>query len=423
MRNSHKKKAVKKRRNTRSRFHKKKEGGMIPQIQNCLIILFLAHDGVKVPNVWEAWKEATEAELNPETDLLLYKVHTPEAMKGEFERKYDLGLESKATSWCSPSLVSEYIRMLKKTLEVIPPDIENVLISLVSGTDIPILNGVQIFKDKLQESVCYTSRSRYKIAKDSHIQWLSLRKETAQDLIEKWETVDKPRVFRELVHTNDCFDNTFLIKLGVETKSICSHHAEVRNNSTSPIQWRSFDEPTLIYSNALKTIDSIYEHISPVLKMMVNLKILLLYMKIFSSQKNVFFRKVMYATDDDVDFLRSKIWKVEPDRKDPKYSHLSWSDRQEIVLKFVHDLDRYFDEEIDHFNVKFKTSLVFDRILLSEERIQDEEEDEGKARAESNWEKTEQSRNIIKSSKKSITDDMLQQANYDFKELADSLSR
>ena len=270
--------------------------------------------------------------------------------------------------------MSEYIRMLKKTLEVIPPDIENVLICLVSGTDIPILNGVQIFKDNLQESVCYTSLN--KIAQDGHIQWLSLRKETAQHLIEKWETVDKPRLFRELVNTDDCFDNKFLIKLDVKTKSICSHHAEVRNNSTSPIQWRSFDEPTLIYSNALKTIESIYEQISPVLKMMVNLKILLLYMKRFSSQKNVFFRKVMDATDDDVEFLRTKIWKVKPDHKDPKYSHLPRSDRQKIVVKFANDLDRYFNEEIGHFNDKFKKSLVFNRILFSQESIQDEEEDE-----------------------------------------------
>jgi len=129
------------------------------QNRRLVIILFLAHDGVSQPDVWESWRSYS---LQSTSDNILFYVHSPisspEYCK-EFCDKYRLPISFGETRWCQVSLVFEFLRALESIVGKHNKTSASCKIYLVSGNDIPIKNGSLLFEGDMmaKSSTCWAT--------------------------------------------------------------------------------------------------------------------------------------------------------------------------------------------------------------------------------------------------------------------------
>jgi len=96
------------------------------------VVYFLAHDGVKQPDVWAKWLAACTTERR----RVVARVFCNESRMGPFENERWIGFYQ-ATAWGTPSLVHVLQRGYRAILDEFP-SVD--MIYLVSGYDIPIMS-------------------------------------------------------------------------------------------------------------------------------------------------------------------------------------------------------------------------------------------------------------------------------------------
>jgi hypothetical protein len=176
------------------------------------VILFLAHEGVTQPALWEMWKSGFEdaARRSGTGAVLRYAVHCPGNPRygGSFCRKYRLrGLPFRQTSWCSPALVYAYTRCIDALLR--DHDIVSAAgasIFLVSGYDIPIAPVERLLDPVFREKdhLCY-------IRERSHYQWIMVRRGTARTIRDRlFDPVRFARFFMYALEHPGCSDEYML---------------------------------------------------------------------------------------------------------------------------------------------------------------------------------------------------------------------
>jgi len=217
---------------------------------NTCVLLFLAHDGVYHPQIWEIWKQES-LKLVPNTEIL-FKVHAPSTANHhlDFCTEYlilntDTGtkLSFGNSGWCDLSLVWQYIKALHFVL--LDPIIraeQNVKICLVSGADIPFKSGAKVFNE------AFFHTDQFCNFEEGHSQWISVTKETALRLDEEFYT-NKSK-FREIYQSivqkkiQICPDETFLKFFSTfqPGESSCTTYDLLRPGFESPMEWTSFEE-------------------------------------------------------------------------------------------------------------------------------------------------------------------------------------
>jgi len=150
-----------------------------------VVLVFLAHDGITQPKVWELWHNMCSFR-----DNLKFFVHCPIDKVPESTLFNRLDLSFGNTAWCQPSLVFEHLRAIKKTMQTLHFNSETeCLYCLVSGTDIPLRNADCLFNCKYETMirmlypqywnyVGYPSYSHLK-----HSQWMVLASSEANIII------------------------------------------------------------------------------------------------------------------------------------------------------------------------------------------------------------------------------------------------
>jgi len=270
-----------------------------------LVVLFLAHTGVSQPWLWTTWLEKSSSRLSSNQKILLL-VHCPDEKGDDFSRRHRLDLEFKSTSWCSPSLAVEYLRMLEATLahgEVASS--RYCTIVLVSGTDVPVRNGASAFRHVGHSSVCVGDPRS-----GGHLQWNALSKQDADTLVRRWNalSLDQRRelALKYMRPGVVCLDNHIITELLGNVESLrrsrididCPYHHEVKIFSASPVEWVSFKEPFPLYKSTLNPGSR--DELQQVLH--VNLVIVLL--KACMEKRYYFFRKVLPSCTLDAETER-----------------------------------------------------------------------------------------------------------------------
>ena len=161
-----------------------------------VVIMFLAHDGVKQPDMWEAWRKTCQKQVqfivhaNPDTDD-----------KNAFAKQYGIFPTSKRvypTRWADPSLVFATQVLIREAVARFP---KAEMFYLVSGADIPIrpvefllkletvcrmqcLPGKTVFsKLKKQEQKQIVPTKKWRISDFiEHPQWIALNHIGAQTI-------------------------------------------------------------------------------------------------------------------------------------------------------------------------------------------------------------------------------------------------
>lgn len=218
---------------------------------NICVLLFLAHDGIYHPLIWELWKQES-LKLLTNTEIV-FKVHAPSTCNHhlDFCTQYsiintDTGskLNFGNSGWCDLSLVWQYIKALHYVLE--DPMIRDepmVKICLVSGADIPFKNGAKVFHDS------FFRTDQFCNFQEGHSQWISVTKETALKLDD--EFYKNKSKFRQLYQKmvvkefDSCPDETFLQFFSAfQPKNYrCTTYDLLRPGLESPMEWTSFKEP------------------------------------------------------------------------------------------------------------------------------------------------------------------------------------
>ena len=99
-----------------------------------VVMVFLAHDGVTQPKVWNLWKDI-DSEFS---SRIHFCVHVPlEVRKSSiFDSEHGLDIEFGPTAWCNASLVHEHVRALQSSMFLHGDD--KTMYFMTSGADIPI---------------------------------------------------------------------------------------------------------------------------------------------------------------------------------------------------------------------------------------------------------------------------------------------
>jgi hypothetical protein len=218
---------------------------------NICVLLFLAHDGVYHPQLWETWKQQS-LKLLTNTEIL-FKVHAPSTVNHnlDFCTQYailnaDSGskLNFGNSGWCDLSLVWQYIKALHHILQdpIIQAQ-EDVKICLVSGSDIPFKNGAKVLNEPFFHSDQFCN------FQEGHSQWISITKETALKLDEeffrsksKFKQIYQKMVVKDF---DSCPDETFLLFFSAfqPKNNKCTTYDLLRPGLESPMEWTSFEEP------------------------------------------------------------------------------------------------------------------------------------------------------------------------------------
>jgi hypothetical protein len=114
------------------------------------IIYFLAHDGVKQPEVWETWLEECKELAKTQNRNVLARIFcNPDKVHDPFMKGRVLPFHI-PTRWSDPSLV----KVLQEGYKHILKEFNNLdLICLVSGYDIPIMKPSEFLKLSIQSYV------------------------------------------------------------------------------------------------------------------------------------------------------------------------------------------------------------------------------------------------------------------------------
>lgn len=100
--------------------------------QRTSVVYFLAHDGVKQPDVWKRWLDGCTTERR----RVVARVFCNESRMGPFEKDHWVGFHE-TTAWGTPSLV----HVLQRGYQAILDEFPGVdMIYLVSGYDIPVMS-------------------------------------------------------------------------------------------------------------------------------------------------------------------------------------------------------------------------------------------------------------------------------------------
>lgn len=218
---------------------------------NICVLLFLAHDGVYHPQLWETWKQES-LKLLTNTEIL-FKVHAPSTASHhlDFCTQYSIVNTDTGTKlnfgnsgWCDLSLVWQYIKALHHVLQdPIIQTQENVKICLVSGSDIPFKNGASVFNKAFFDTDQFCNFEK------GHSQWISITKETALKLDEEfYSNKSKLRqIYQKMVvkDFDSCPDETFLHFFSAfqPKNDKCTTYDLLRPGLESPMEWTSLEEP------------------------------------------------------------------------------------------------------------------------------------------------------------------------------------
>jgi hypothetical protein len=279
------------------------------------IILFLAHEGVTQPLLWEKWKDLFESESIYKNYKIIYKVHCPYYVKygSDFCKKYKLKkLLFLKTSWCSPSLVYEYIRCLRHITEHVPEYKNNsdVLILLTSGYDIPIAPPHRLFRNNFNK-LNHLCMNEF----DTNIQWIALTKKLVTKVVDYFTD----EIFRQFLLFNltngGCSDETFLkfffteniqtyVALSLEQKQNCvERDFRQKRNDPSPILWKNTTEiRTMNYRILNYTVDVI--------------DAIFIARSIKDGDHILFFRKIANTCQFDLNIFYDFIWNSSKNRND-----------------------------------------------------------------------------------------------------------
>lgn len=101
-----------------------------------IVFVFLAHDGVTQPSVWNLWSSLDE-QLIPH---IHFCVHTPSRIheSSSFENRHGLKIEFGPTEWCNATLVYEHVKALRAAIVLHEKPNRPSMYFMVSGMDIPI---------------------------------------------------------------------------------------------------------------------------------------------------------------------------------------------------------------------------------------------------------------------------------------------
>jgi len=288
-----------------------------------VIILFIAHEGVTQPSLWNYWKEKSE-----NNSRIVFKVHAPSVPKygKTFCEENSIGFYDTNSGWCEPSLILVYLQIIKAIIL----EYDNSVIYLVSGYDIPITSSNLLFS-KIENSVwgkqeLYPSQSKLCYIGETLHQWLALNSKDAiaihkimiddgfyKELVKRW----LDNIHKSLKKGIGCPDESFIALCIKENKEKFLEYGgsekllETTNNSfcttfdirsisgaPSPVTWTSLYEKQLV-SNFLPSVIK-----GKCLKTSLYFMILQVRISSYSVDGNFFFRKVASTAKlDDIKFL------------------------------------------------------------------------------------------------------------------------
>lgn len=151
------------------------------------IIIFLAHDGVNQPDIWEHWLSFANKE---DKERIHIYVHAPEDKHKWFEKKYSINnipqgptLSFGKTGWCSPGIVYEHLCALKKAYDYHSRvHGSECVYYMQSGADVPVKPCSMLLQNEY--SIVWGF--------PTHIQWLCLNDAHAKLLVSSPPAAEEP---------------------------------------------------------------------------------------------------------------------------------------------------------------------------------------------------------------------------------------
>jgi len=258
-----------------------------------IVILMLSHKEPSQPKLWDEWLKQSRQTLSENQKLVFY-VHTlQELCPTDFYESYGLGLKFGSTSWCSPSIVYEYLKALCDVVK--NPEIRHAkdcLICLVSGDDIPIANGSFLFTDDIikQDNIPSVQGG------GGHSQWIWLTRDTAMALVQQYLIPNSNQFMHIFLNTlqkriedetyKKCLDETFLYDYHFDDiYRTANHKRRTENwklNRMGPIEWEDWASIYPLERGRMKGFFTLEQAI--LIGLLIN-------------QELFFFRKVMSSVD------------------------------------------------------------------------------------------------------------------------------
>lgn len=341
--------------------------------KNVAIILFLAHEGVTQSSLWEDWKEdafSNTSAVWKQQNKIKFLVHSPDNVEygRSFCRKYKLDIAFHATSWCSPSLVYEYIRCLRHIVEndIDFKNADHASIFLVSGMDIPISSGKKFF---VQNSLYIKQNHFCIINRKYHSQWISMNKKTILLFVEFFDDDKMKKILLSGLTTRMCADENILLDFIEYNKNVnetqltscTTRDWRDKKGSNSPILWNNISEKKLVtysYPKAMR------------ITLMDAIRFARSFMK--DGDDTMFFRKVGPDCQFNVQSFAQEFWNPNMSHQDFKIyfsnqmGQIQTKDSQRsIQSKNIYDeLRSKYYKKIEKMPVKNLVQLNFDYPLL-----------------------------------------------------------
>lgn len=158
-----------------------------------IVILFVAHDGVSQPNIWELFKQRHIDENADIQFRVLAQADNKIKMGSEFVKQYRLQGDycMKPTNWSSFSVVYEILYAFWVIYLELGGNFERIF--LISGTDIPIVSLAQWIHDNPSKTANYAGGNK---DKSVHSTWMSLTSNLVRDII--FDYLHYPDTFMDL---------------------------------------------------------------------------------------------------------------------------------------------------------------------------------------------------------------------------------